>query len=68
MEFKDISASRIPMILVLFNPCCTCPSQQSTGVSFREEIDINNPFINNYDVSLDKKYPSIDIFYQKSTE
>ena len=56
------------MILVLFNLCCTCPLQQSTGVSYREELDINYPFINNFDVSSDKKYPSIDILYLKSTE
>ena len=63
MEFINISASRIPMILVLLNLCCTCPLQQSTGVSYREEIDINYPFINDLDVSSDKKYLLIDIFY-----
>jgi len=55
------------MILVFFNLCCTCPSQQSIGVSYREEIDINYRLINHFDVSSDNKYPSIDIFYLKST-
>jgi hypothetical protein len=31
-------------------------------------IDKNHPFINYFDVDLDKKYLSMDIFYPKSTE
>jgi hypothetical protein len=31
-------------------------------------IDINYRVISYFDVDLDKKYPSIDIFYPKSTK
>jgi hypothetical protein len=31
-------------------------------------IDINYPFINYFDVDLDKKYLLMDIFYPKSTK
>ena len=34
----------------------------------KSRIDIKYPFINYYDVDLDKIYLSIDIFYPKSTK